>query len=391
MSVRQRTYRDPETGAFMTRWMVDIDIQHPDGRRERIRKVCPVDTKRAAQEYERDLRNELLRPQVEPTPAAPRPPPVTKEVPTFGEFARTFMATYAKANNKISEQTSKQSILDHRLLPRFRDRRLDSFTVLDLDGLKAEMLEEDYTRKTVNNTLATLSKILHYAHDLEMIPKMPRFKFLKIKEEKFDFLDFEEFERVVEAAKTEPEMAAVVLVGGEAGLRLGEMLALSRDCVDYRAGNISVWENNWHGHVNSPKGGDRRTIPMTDRLRGALQRIRHLRGELIFCDEGGEAWTRHTVQLGLNRVCRRAGLRRIGAHALRHTFCSHLAMRGAAPKAIQELAGHKSMTVTMRYMHLTTSALRQAIGLLDGPRAVNEGARAVDGTCPKVDSERTAR
>jgi hypothetical protein len=66
-------------------------------------------------------------------------------------------------------------------------------------------------------------------------------------------------------------------------------------------------------------------------------------------------------------------------------------MRGAAPKAIQELAGHKSMTVTMRYMHLTTSALREAIGLLGSPRAVNEDPRAVDGTCPKVDSERTAR
>jgi hypothetical protein len=118
-------------------------------------------------------------------------------VPTFKAFAKTFMATYAKANNKISEQTSKQSILENRLLPRFGDRRLDSFTVLDLDTMKAEMLDEEYSRKSVNNTLATLSKILHYAHDLEIIPKVPPFKFLRIKEEKFDFLDFAEFERLV--------------------------------------------------------------------------------------------------------------------------------------------------------------------------------------------------
>jgi len=166
--------------------------------------------------------------------------------------------------------------------------------------------------------------------------------------------------------KAEPELEALILVGGEAGLRMGEILALSRDCIDFRSGNLSVWENDWHGHVNSPKGGDRRTIPMTDRLKAALQGIRHLRGELIFCGRGGEPWTRHTIQLGLNRICRKAGLRRIGAHALRHTFCSHLAMRGAAPKAIQELAGHKSIKVTMRYMHLTQSALRDAIRLLDG-------------------------
>jgi integrase len=43
-----------------------------------------------------------------------------------------------------------------------------------------------------------------------------------------------------------------------------------------------------------------------------------------------------------------AGLRRIGSHVLRHTFCSHLAMRGAAPKAVQDLAGHSTLTMTLR-------------------------------------------
>jgi site-specific recombinase XerD len=57
------------------------------------------------------------------------------------------------------------------------------------------------------------------------------------------------------------------------------------------------------------------------------------------------------------------GWRRL--HKLRHTFCSHLAMRGAAPKAIQELAGHESLTTTLRYMHLSPSARDQAIALLN--------------------------
>jgi integrase len=52
-------------------------------------------------------------------------------------------------------------------------------------------------------------------------------------------------------------------------------------------------------------------------------------------------------------------------HQLRHTFCSHLAMRGAPAKAIQELAGHADLSTTMRYMHLSPSSLNQAIGLLD--------------------------
>ena len=58
-------------------------------------------------------------------------------------------------------------------------------------------------------------------------------------------------------------------------------------------------------------------------------------------------------------------MRPVKWHALRHTFCSHLAMRGAPPKAIQELAGHALITVTMRYMHLTPEAHKNAIDLLN--------------------------
>ena len=64
---------------------------------------------------------------------------------------------------------------------------------------------------------------------------------------------------------------------------------------------------------------------------------------------------------------RRAGLRVMGSlHKLRHTFCSHLAMKGAPAKAIQELAGHSDLTTTMRYMHLSPAARQDAIALLNG-------------------------
>ncbi|WP_395825558.1 tyrosine-type recombinase/integrase [Archangium minus] len=39
-------------------------------------------------------------------------------------------------------------------------------------------------------------------------------------------------------------------------------------------------------------------------------------------------------------------------HILRHTFCSHLAMRGVPPLSPKELAGHRSLRTTMQYMHL---------------------------------------
>ena len=49
-----------------------------------------------------------------------------------------------------------------------------------------------------------------------------------------------------------------------------------------------------------------------------------------------------------------------GVHILRHTFCSHLAMRGAPARAIQELAGHQDLGTTQRYMHLSPASARRS-------------------------------
>ncbi len=67
------------------------------------------------------------------------------------------------------------------------------------------------------------------------------------------------------------------------------------------------------------------------------------------------------------RACRRAGLRRIGWHVLRHTFASHLVMRGVPLKAVQELMGHATIDMTMRYAHLSPHVAREAVKVLDAP------------------------
>lgn len=60
MSVRRRSYRDPDTGAVEDVWMVDVNFVHPSGREQRVRKVSPVNTRRGAEEYERQLRAAML-------------------------------------------------------------------------------------------------------------------------------------------------------------------------------------------------------------------------------------------------------------------------------------------------------------------------------------------
>jgi len=127
------------------------------------------------------------------------------------------------------------------------------------------------------------------------------------------------------------------------------------------------------GDEGSPKGGGTRKVPLTSRAVAALKAHRHLRGKLVFCWEDGRRWTFVTMRAGLKRQEKRAGLRITGWHILRHTFCSHLAMRGAASRAIQALAGHAGITVTERYMHLAPSALTEAIALLENRSALTTG------------------
>jgi len=127
---------------------------------------------------------------------------------------------------------------------------------------------------------------------------------------------------------------------------------------------IQLARSEWKGHVTMPKGGRLRYVPPTRRLTDALRETRHLRGARVLCDGEGKPLTQKVVQVMLRRAARRANVKP-GVHILRHTFCSHLAMRGAPVRAIQELAGHQDLGTTQRYMHLSPAAIDAAIRLLE--------------------------
>jgi site-specific recombinase XerD len=94
----------------------------------------------------------------------------------------------------------------------------------------------------------------------------------------------------------------------------------------------------------------------------------------VLCDDTGKPLTRKMIQVLMRRSARRANVK-AGVHILRHTFCSHLAMRGAPARAIQELAGHRDLGTTQRYMHLSPAALDAAIRLLETPVETGTQAR----------------
>jgi integrase len=342
----------------------------------RIRRKAPVNTRRGAEEHEQRLRQRHLA----GVPLDESEPAVT-EVPTFKAFAEEFMSSYVKANNKQSVQQEKRCIFDHHLLPAFGETRLDQVREREIEGFKAALIDKGLSAKRAKNILAVLSKMLRYAREVRVLKEIPYIRMPKVPPRSMDFLTDDEYGRLYSAATSERDRVAMLLLAGDAGLRKGEILALEWGDLDLGAGAILVTRSVWHDnssdeHVDSPKGGRMRKVPMTHRLRQALLAHRHLRGRRVFCTVDGTGLTPGQLEVVLRVLCNRARMRQIGWHVLRHTFGSHLAQRGASPKAIQELMGHSDIVTTMRYMHLAPAHHREAIALLEptqsrSPRASN--------------------
>ena len=125
----------------------------------------------------------------------------------------------------------------------------------------------------------------------------------------------------------------------------------------------------WRDIVSTPKNGRVREVALSRQAADALRK--HTRvGELAFCAPDGSMLSKGAMKWPLWNACKKAGLREIGWHTARHTFASHLVMRGAPIKAVQELLGHSTIEMTMRYAHLNPDARRDAVRLLDVQEAV---------------------
>jgi integrase len=152
------------------------------------------------------------------------------------------------------------------------------------------------------------------------------------------------------------------------------------------SGSSVFQPSEWKGHVRTPKSGRLRYVPLTARLTAALRDERHLKGPRVLCENHGSPLTMRAVQGLVLRAARRASLRNGGVHVLRHTFCSHLAMRGAPARAIQELAGHRDLVTIQRYMHLSPAAIESAIRLLDEGAGRGNMVATVPATIANINS-----
>ena len=146
-------------------------------------------------------------------------------MPTLQAFAPRFIEGHAIANRlKPSSIAAKNAILRLYLFPMFGRRRLDAIKNEDVQRLKAQL--ELKSPKTVNNVLNVLSVLLKRAVEWEVIDRMPcTVKLLRVQHGTASFHDFDAYERLVEVARSiEMRTLLVVLLGGDAGLRCGEII-----------------------------------------------------------------------------------------------------------------------------------------------------------------------
>lgn len=147
-----------------------------------------------------------------------------------------------------------------------------------------------------------------------------------------------------------------------AGLRVSEVVALKVSDLD--AERMTV-------HVEQGKGARDRYVPLAARL---LQELRvywksHPPGRWVFANRLGTGPIHLTVAQKIYMAAKhRAGIRkRGGIHALRHAFATHLLEAGTDLHTVQRLLGHRHISTTMRYFHLSQGRLVGTRSPLDLP------------------------
>lgn len=139
----------------------------------------------------------------------------------------------------------------------------------------------------------------------------------------------------------EPVDAVIILLGADAGLRVGEMLRVRWKDVDRASGTL---------HVHLGKGRRSRTITMSPRLQRALAAHRDDTGpdDLVF-----RFRTQARVYQRLTAVCARAAVPMLGIHSLRHTAGARMYRESQSIEVTAMLLGHKQVTTSQRYAHMT--------------------------------------
>jgi integrase len=373
-------------------WWVDFAFR---GRRYRLRS--PDNHREGATAYEHALRRQLSddKPVYLASDPRSRLKPASESV--FGAFAAEWFETYVKTYLKPATQLRYEQLYRRRILPRFGKFPLAAIVSSEINAFAGELLRSGLKAKSVNGVLSALRGCLDKAVEWERLDHVPRITWLKSEPSTFDYLSPAESRRLLVVVRR-PPYHAMVHMALRTGMRIGELLALRWEDIDLEQRLIAVRRSRSRGIESSPKTYRHRYIPITSDLCESLSASPSRSGYVFSVrGDGREPVNDDVARVFLRRAVKKAGLRAIGWHVLRHSFASQLASEGVSIYVVQALLGHTTVQMTMRYAHLAPSTLRGAVEILveagkreilDGRQgAVNE--RQTDGerrTLPKLAS-----
>lgn len=240
---------------------------------------------------------------------------------------------------------------------------------------------------TVNREMSCHHHIFTKAVEWDMIERNPfdKGKSLHLKEnnERLRFLSQDEINSLL--PECHKYLRRVVECAINTGMRRGEILGLRWS--DIRNGQIYL-------QASVTKTKEARQVPVNDDLARLFKDIRkeqQLRSEHVFTYRKSEDKLKNAepvrkrkgpapvpesitnVKSSFKSTLKRAGIEDFRFHDLRHTFASHFIMRGGTIKELQEILGHKTIQMTMRYAHLSQEHKKKAVNLLNGLTASKNG------------------
>jgi integrase len=293
---------------------------------------------------------------------ASRATPLLEDAIDIAEAGRRYLTNREMLGLKPGTLADYESHLRCHLIPFFGERPLDEIDVDLIEGFIAAKRQEGKAIKSIRNFLGLLHAIFALAMrrgwcaanpvaavDKPRNPHNPDIR----------YLNGEELEQLLRATPDD-ELGrlerALYLTAAMTGLRRGELLALRWQDVDWESGVVRVRRTFSRGQFGTPKSRrSSRAVPLAARLIAALQEHQQRSRfqddvDLVFAHpQIGQVLDPSRVRKRFQAAARRAGLRPVRFHDLRHTFGTRMAASGAPLRAIQEWMGHSDQRTTLIY------------------------------------------
>jgi integrase len=272
---------------------------------------------------------------------------------TIGEFGTRYME-YAKANKR--SWLRDEQMLKH--LKEFfgTERQLADITAADIEGYKLRR-KARVSGSTVNRELALLKRMFNLAISWDLFLDLNPFRKVKFfREVNFGLRIVSPEEEETLLRNASPYIQDIVRFGLNTGLRIGEIFGLQWANVDLEKDILNVF---------APKTQKTRAVPINSEARKVLEYwALGRRNDFVFYNpETGTPFV--DLKAGFGLACRKSGIEGVTWHTLRHTFASRLVDRGVDIVTVQQLLGHSTVTVTMRYTHTNLDSKRAAVARLE--------------------------